>query len=133
MDIVAKIDRTGDRAMTREDFDAHCAGLPATSHVVQWGGSSVWKVGGKIFAIWSNWSKDDRDRVGFKCSDLAYSILIEQDGIVPSKYLARAKWVQVLPEGVMSDEDLKAYIEAAHGIIAGKLTRKARKDLGLAN
>ena len=28
-----------------------CAALPATSHVVQWGGSHVWKVGGKLFAI----------------------------------------------------------------------------------
>ncbi len=27
------------------------ASLPATPHVVQWGGSDVWKVGGKVFAI----------------------------------------------------------------------------------
>ena len=36
--------------MTRSEFDAYCAGLPATTNVVQWGNASVWKVGGKIFA-----------------------------------------------------------------------------------
>ena len=37
--------------MTRNDFDAYCASLRATTHVIQWGNASVWKVGGKIFAI----------------------------------------------------------------------------------
>ena len=39
-------------------FNALCASLPATTHVVQWGGSDVWKVGGKVFAI-GGWSDDD--------------------------------------------------------------------------
>ncbi len=37
--------------MTYDEYNAFCAALPATSHVVQWGGSQVWKVGGKVFAI----------------------------------------------------------------------------------
>ena len=37
--------------MTLDGYDAFCAGLPATSSVVQWGGGHVWKVGGKVFAI----------------------------------------------------------------------------------
>ena len=37
--------------MTYDDFNRFCAALPATSHVVQWGGSHVWKVGGKMFAV----------------------------------------------------------------------------------
>ena len=37
--------------MTRDEFNAFCGGLPAATHVVQWGGSDVWKVGGKMFAV----------------------------------------------------------------------------------
>ena len=37
--------------MTRDEFNAHCAAKPAATHVVQWGNSDVWKVGGKVFAI----------------------------------------------------------------------------------
>ncbi len=41
--------------MTFEEFNAFCGSLPATTYVVQWGGSHVWKVGGKVFAIgWLN-------------------------------------------------------------------------------
>lgn len=127
--------------MNRKTFDSYCASLPATTHVVQWGGTSVWKVGGKIFAVCSGWGRDDpvydgavkpaRDRIGFKCSNLSYDILRQQPGIVPSPYLARAKWVQVRSEDALSDTDLKAYIEQAHSIISKKLTKKQRKLLGL--
>jgi len=117
--------------MTRDEFDAFCAQLPATTHVVQWGNASVWKVGGKIFAICSAWAAEGEQRVGFKCSDISYSLLIQQEGIVPAPYLARAKWVQLERPDALSDDDLKAYIEAAHKIIGGKLTKKLRKELGL--
>jgi len=117
--------------MTRDEFDAFCKSLPATTHVIQWGNASVWKVGGKIFAICSRWGDGDHQRIGFKCSDMSYSLLTQQDGMIPAPYLARAKWVQMEKEGALSEEDLKAYITAAHKIIAAKLTKKARKELGL--
>ncbi|MBN9672934.1 MmcQ/YjbR family DNA-binding protein [Roseibium aggregatum] len=119
--------------MTRDEFDSFCAQLPATTHVVQWGNASVWKVGGKIFAICSAWASEGEQRVGFKCSDLSYALLTQQDGIVPAPYLARAKWVQLERPDVLSDGDVKAYIETAHKIIAGKLTKKLQKELGLAD
>lgn len=117
--------------MTRNEFDIFCGSLQATTHVVQWGGSSVWKLGGKIFAICSQWGAGNHSKISFKASDLAYSILIEQPGIVPAPYLARAKWVQIDSEDAMSDDDLKDYISAAYTIILGKLTRKQRRDLDL--
>ena len=36
--------------MTYKEYNAFCRRLPATTYVVQWGGSHVWKVGGKVFA-----------------------------------------------------------------------------------
>lgn len=117
--------------MTREDFDDYCGSLKATTNVIQWGNSSVWKVGGKIFAICSIWGEGMEQKISFKCSDLSYQILCEVDGVVPAPYLARAKWVQVEREGALSDEDVRSYIHDAHEIIAGKLTKKLRLELGL--
>jgi predicted DNA-binding protein (MmcQ/YjbR family) len=37
--------------MTREQIEATALGFPAVTKVVQWGGSDVYKVGGKVFAI----------------------------------------------------------------------------------
>ena len=117
--------------MTRDEFDAVCGALEGTTHVVQWGDASVWKIGGKIFAICSNWGAGDQARISFKCSDLAYDILIEQPGVIPAPYLARAKWVQVETGDAMSDEDLRAYIRTAHAIVAAKLTKAQRMALGI--
>jgi predicted DNA-binding protein (MmcQ/YjbR family) len=125
--------------MTREEFDAYCASLKATTHVVQWGGASVWKVGGKIFAICSNWGPDEKEvegtegeaRLSFKCSDLSYQILCELEGVVPAPYLARAKWVLVKADSALSDEDVRSYISDAHAIVGAKLTKKLQRELGL--
>ncbi len=117
--------------MTRQEFDNYCRAFKGAEHVVQWGGASVWKIGGKIFAICSKWGAGNHAKISFKCSDLSYRLLSEQPDIVPAPYLARAKWVQVETAKAMGDQDLKAYIEAAYFIIVGKLTWAKRKELGL--
>ncbi|WP_169568830.1 MmcQ/YjbR family DNA-binding protein [Sneathiella limimaris] len=117
--------------MTREEFDQFCQNLKSTNNVIQWGNASVWKVGGKIFAISSRWGDGEHPKISFKCSDLSYQILTEQDGIIPAPYLARAKWVQIQTPDAMSDEDLKAYIQTAYDIIASKLSKAVRKELDI--
>ena len=37
--------------MTRAEVEAIALALPAAQKVIQWGGSEVYKVGGKVFAI----------------------------------------------------------------------------------
>ncbi len=125
--------------MKLDDFNRFCASLTAATKVIQWGGAHVWKVGGKIFAIASYWGPNKKDatlpkedsKISFKCSDFSYQILIEQKGIIPAPYLARAKWVQIATVNALSDEDLKSYIVQAHEIIAAKLTKKLRTELGI--
>ncbi|WP_319412149.1 MmcQ/YjbR family DNA-binding protein [uncultured Cohaesibacter sp.] len=119
--------------MTRDDFDAYCASLKHATNVVQWGGCSVWKIGGKIFALCSPERKKEGapGRISFKCSDIAFEILREEPGIIPAPHLARAKWVQLSEPDAMSDEDIRLHLHAAHTIIAGRLTRKLRAELGL--
>ncbi|MEP3245188.1 MAG: MmcQ/YjbR family DNA-binding protein [Sneathiella sp.] len=117
--------------MIREEFDIFCQELPATTNVIQWGNASVWKVGGKIFAICSHWGPGEDQKISFKCSDLSYSILIEQNDIIPAPYLARAKWVQLAKPAAMADDDIKAYIKEAWTLISAKLTKAKRAELGI--
>ena len=56
--------------MTYDEFNAFCRSLPHTTHVVQWGGSHVWKVGGKVFAI-GGWDNGKYPGITFKVSHIA--------------------------------------------------------------
>jgi predicted DNA-binding protein (MmcQ/YjbR family) len=117
--------------MTYDEYNAFCATLPATSHVVQWGGSHVWKVGGKVFAI-GGWN-DDEPSFTFKVSDIAYEMLKEQPGLRPAPYLASRgmKWIQHFAKPGLSDEALRDHIRASHAIVSRGLPKKKRIELGL--
>jgi predicted DNA-binding protein (MmcQ/YjbR family) len=118
--------------MTYEQFNAYCGSLPATTYVVQWGGSHVWKVGGKVFAI-GGWA-DDAPSFTFKVSPLAYEVLKSQAGLRPAPYLASRgmTWIQHYARPGLSDRALKDHLSQSHAIIAAGLSKTARATLGLA-
>ena len=117
--------------MTYAKFNVFCRGLPATTYVVQWGGSHVWKVGGKVFAIASG--QGDEPRFTFKVSDIAYEMLKDQPGLRPAPYLASRgmKWIQHFAKPGLSDAALRDYIRQSHVIVAQGLSKKRRVELGL--
>lgn len=119
--------------MTYDDFNDFCRGLPAATHVVQWGGAQVWKVGGKVFAI-GGWG-DGEPGYTFKVSDLSFDIMKDQPGLRPAPYLASRglKWIQHYTQPGLSDEDLKDYLRESHRIVARGLSKKKRRELGLAD
>ena len=117
--------------MTYEEYNAFCSALPATSYVMQWGGSHVWKVGGKVFAI-GGWA-DGEAAFTFKTSDIAYEMLRDQPGLRPAPYLASRgmKWIQHYAQPGLSDEELKDYLRQSHHIVSLGLTKKKQRELGL--
>ncbi len=117
--------------MTRAGFEHFALSLPATEIVHQWGDASVAKVGGKIFALLSGWGTDGQAGLSFKCSDMSFALLPDLDGVRPAPYLARAKWVQIIDPSALGEDELRNYVRAAHGLIAGKLPRRVRAQLGL--
>lgn len=118
--------------MTRDEFNTFCASLPKTTHVVQWGGSDVWKVGGKVFAI-CGWTDAGQPGITFKVSDLAFEVLRDQPGIRPAPYLASRgmKWLQNYDKPGLGTESLKDHIRASYDMIVAGLTKKKRAELGL--
>jgi predicted DNA-binding protein (MmcQ/YjbR family) len=117
--------------MTPEAFHAMALALPAATFDIKWGADRCYCVGDKIFAA-AGHLDDPAPRYSFKTSDMAFELLIEQGIATPSRYLARAKWVNLVSADALPDEDLAAYVTQAHAIVAAKLTRKQRAELGLA-
>jgi len=117
--------------MTYNEFNKFCRALSATTYVMQWGGSHVWKVGGKVFAI-GGWQEEEASFT-FKVSDIAYEMLKEQPGLRPAPYLASRgmKWIQHFAKPGLPDKALRDYIRQSHAIVAQGLPKKKRVALGL--
>jgi predicted DNA-binding protein (MmcQ/YjbR family) len=117
--------------MTEDEYNAFCAALPATTHVVQWGGAHVWKVGGKVFAV-AHFG-DGEPRFSFKVSEVAFEMLKDQPGLRPAPYLASRglSWIQHFARPGLDDTTLKDYLRRSHSLASQGLSKKARAALGL--
>lgn len=113
-------------------YNSFCESLPHSTHVVQWGGAHVWKVGGKVYAIGGWQDEDDVLFVTFKCSEMAYEILRDTPGCRPAPYLASRGmlWIQRTDDSAISDANLKTYIEDSYRLVASGLTKKRQRELG---
>jgi predicted DNA-binding protein (MmcQ/YjbR family) len=112
--------------MTREEVEALALALPAAEKVIQWGGSDVYKVGGKVFAICGL-----SGGLSFKVTEIGFVVLTEAGG--PGRqapYLAKGQWVSVELDD-LDLEDASGWLETSHSLISAKLTRKLRAELGL--
>ena len=113
--------------MRRPGFEAFVASLPAVSVVRQWRDDSVAKVGDKIFALLDR----DPGEIWCKASDMSYHLLTGLPGIRPAPYFARAGWVAISVESPLAEAEVEAYLVEAHRLVAAKLSRKQRRDLGI--
>lgn len=116
--------------MTPEQFEAVALALPGTSYDVKWAEHRTYCVGGKMFAMAGSIGEAE-PRYGFKCSELAFEMLVEQGLAEPMPYLQRAKWVRLAAFDTLPPRELKDYLVQAHAIVAGGLTKKARAALGI--
>lgn len=125
--------------MNYKEFNTFCSRFPATTHVVQWGDSHVWKVGGKVFAI-GGWSSD-KPAFTFKTSEQDFIFLSECEGYKPAPYFASRgmKWIQQIAgndtdsktANEKTDADLRYYLTESYRLVSLGLTKKIQKELGL--
>lgn len=113
--------------MDREGVKHVCLSLPAATLDHPFGeGHDAYKIGGRMFAMIGA-----RGGLSFKVSDIAYAVLTETGRAAPAPYLARAKWVHLADPADWPDDELAEHLKTAHALIAAKLTKKARAELGL--
>ncbi len=113
--------------MDRAGVGKVCLALPAATldHPFD-DDHDAYKVGGKMFAIVGG-----AGGLSFKVSDIAYEVLTESGRARPAPYLARAKWVNLERIDDWPDDELDEHLAIAHSLVAARLTRKARRELGL--
>ena len=118
--------------MTRDEYNDFCGSLPATTHVVQWGNSDVWKVGGKVFALCSQ-RKLANPAYSFKVSEHNFQILPHHPNYRPAPYLASRgmKWIQQYDAPAGEDEELRHYLRESYRIVSLGLSKKVQRELGL--
>jgi predicted DNA-binding protein (MmcQ/YjbR family) len=108
-------------------FDRFVLGLPGVTIHEQWE-AHVAKVGGKVFALIG----ENGDPIVFKVSEMSFDGLTELKGIGQAAYFAKRAWVRVEKGADLPDADIKAYLKQSHRLVASRLTRKARAELGIA-
>ena len=100
--------------------------LPAVTMVVQWGDANVYKVGGKVFA------SATAEAVSLKTSEIAYEALVADGRGRKAPYSSGGHWLRLDDLADLDGDEVAGLLSNAHAIIAGKLTKKARAELGLA-
>ncbi|WP_249260681.1 MmcQ/YjbR family DNA-binding protein [Halomonas caseinilytica] len=123
---------TQEVGVTYDEYNDVCRSLPATTYVMQWGGSHVWKVGGKVFAI-GGWEKLDMPAFTFKVSELDFEVLRDQPGFRPAPYLASRglKWIQLYDGRQCPNDELSHYLSESHHLVTMGLSKRYRRELGL--
>lgn len=119
--------------MRYADVEAHCMKLPGVTKEFPFGSSAVFKVGGKMFAMISTAENGKPRGVWFKAGQTSATILTQIDGIEPCPYLARAHWVAMDGLDALTPKELRAYLSRAHVLVAQKLSKKKRSELGIAD
>jgi len=107
-----------------------CLSLSGATHVVQWGGSDVYKVGGKLFAI-AGTDSGNQVWVTFKASEMSFEMLKSEPGMRPAPYLASRglKWLQRLDSQTLDNAALRDYIRQSHAMVMAGLSKKKRLAL----
>lgn len=118
--------------MNYAEYNRFCDALPATTHVVQWGGAHVWKVGGKVFAI-GGWERPEGPAITFKASEHNFEVLQHQAGFRPAPYLASRgmKWLQIYDVSAVPRDQIEYYLRESHRIVSLGLSKKRQRELGL--
>ena len=115
--------------MTYDAFNEFCRTLPATSYIIHWGDSHVWKVGAKVFAI-GGWENSDKPAFTFKTTESDFLFLSYEPGYRPAPYFASRGmiWIQQFDAPVTEDNELRYYLKESHRIVSLRLTKKKQKE-----
>ena len=114
-----------------EEIQTICKSLPAVTEDIKWEDHLCFNVGGKMFLVTS----PDRlpPSASFKVPEEAFEALVSREGFMPAPYMARYKWVHLDDINRLPAREWEKYILGSYQLIANKLPKKTRKELGLAD
>jgi predicted DNA-binding protein (MmcQ/YjbR family) len=121
--------------MDAEKMRAMLLTLPQVVETMQWGANLVFWVGdkalgGRMFAVVDLDGKGG-PVISYAAGAERFAELVEQEGIVPAPYLARAYWVAAERWDVHRTAEWTREVTAAHALVAGRLPKRVREALTL--
>ena len=115
--------------MDIEALRRYCLSLPHATEDIQWETNLLFRISGKMFAIVA--LDTTPTSMSFKCTPEEFAELIEREGVVPAPYLARNKWVMIESLDALPRAELKRLIKDSYAMVAAKLPKRVRGELGL--
>ena len=116
--------------MTSAALRRRCLSFPAAVEEFPFSpGVSVFKVGGKMFAL----SALDREplQVSLKCEpELAEQLRLSYPAIAPGYHLNKRHWNTVTLDGSLDDRMVADMIEDSYDLVVDGLTKRERESLG---
>ena len=114
--------------MDIENLQKICKSLSAVTEDIKWEHDLCFSVGAKMFCVTS---LEPPFNCSFKVKDEEFEELSTREGFMPTKYMARAKWVTADNSSKLTKEEWKAFVKQSYELVKSKLTKKLREELGL--
>jgi predicted DNA-binding protein (MmcQ/YjbR family) len=114
---------------SQDEFDAYVESLTGGRTIDQWD-SRIAKVGEKVFAALGG-SNAETPHIVVKVDPGEFDFLTTLPGIAQAAYFAKGHWVSIREGSAMPDDEVKACIADSWALVAAKLTKKARAELGI--
>jgi len=121
--------------MDAEKVRAMLLKLPHVAETMQWGANLVFwvgdkAIGGKMFAVVDLDGKGG-PVISYAAGAERFAELVEQEGVIPAPYLARAHWVAVERWDVFRATEWQSELTGAHALIYAKLPKRTRDVLAM--
>ena len=120
--------------MNIEDFRDYCLAKNGVTEALPFDEDTlVFKVCGKMFALCS--LSAYQNGINLKCDpELAIELRESYDGLVkPGYHMSKVHWNTVLPEAGLPDHLLKIWIDNSYLLVASKLTKIQKAEIGMSN
>ncbi|MGW1289587.1 MmcQ/YjbR family DNA-binding protein [Streptomyces sp. NPDC002586] len=116
--------------MTPEDVAESATGLPEATEGEPGPGMTLFKVGGKIFAVLTEANDFRPEQVTLKCDpDLALHLREQYPAVGPSYYARLPHWNTVVLDGTVPADELADMIEHSWERVVAGLPRTTRDRL----
>lgn len=106
---------------------ACCMSLPHVTENIAWEEHLVFKIGGKMFAVGS--LNPARDTLSLKADPAEFAELVDQPGIIPAPYMARAQWVQLQSCDAVPKAQVRRLLAKSYELVKAKLPKKTQAAL----
>jgi predicted DNA-binding protein (MmcQ/YjbR family) len=121
--------------MDAESLRAFLLSLPEVVETMQWGDNLVFwvgdkAIGGKMFAL-ASLTPDHGGVLSFAAGPERFAELVEQEGVFPAPYFARAHWVAIERWTTLSITELKEHLRHARDLVYEKLPKRTKAMLAM--